>query len=196
MARRWIALTIVVFLPVALMIAYRMRETTPFATVELIAYPLLFGGLGIAAILGLKRWFLGRPWSDFNAGEGTLAADLLHAAGLTAVYFVLFALFRATLADLLAARPNLELLELMLSMRERPLLMLVWFGPVLWIGIALYEELTRVFLLDELWRCSERPAWTVFAIVLAAALVGLVHWSQGPFGIVTIGLKSLVSGAY
>jgi membrane protease YdiL (CAAX protease family) len=90
----------------------------------------------------------------------------------------------------------MELLGLMLDMREHPWMMLVWFGPVLWIGIALYEELVRAFLLTGLWSFSKNLAWAVAAIVIAAALVGLTHWSQGPYGIVTIALKSFVTGVF
>jgi membrane protease YdiL (CAAX protease family) len=33
-------------------------------------------------------------------------------------------------------------------------------------------------------------------ILIAAVLVGLVHWSQGPYGIVTIAIKSIVTGTF
>jgi membrane protease YdiL (CAAX protease family) len=81
-------------------------------------------------------------------------------------------------------------------MRESLWMMCVWFGPVLWIGIALFEELVRVFLLTSLWSFSNQAAWTAFAIIFTAAIVGLVHWSQGPYGIVTIAIKSTVIGVF
>ncbi len=194
--RRVLALIVVVLLPSALMIGYRVREPTPFASIELILYPLLFGGGAIAAIVLLKRYFLRGSLRDYSVSTGSIATDLLHGLGLTAVYFALFFLFRATLSGVLSSSPNLELLGLMLDMRRQPVLLLLWFGPVLWIGIALFEELTRAFLLVELWSFSSQRAWTAAAVVLAAALFGLVHWSQGSYGIVTIALKSLVAGAW
>nr|NIM01606.1 CPBP family intramembrane metalloprotease [Acidobacteriota bacterium]NIM63267.1 CPBP family intramembrane metalloprotease [Acidobacteriota bacterium]NIO60060.1 CPBP family intramembrane metalloprotease [Acidobacteriota bacterium]NIQ31131.1 CPBP family intramembrane metalloprotease [Acidobacteriota bacterium]NIQ86240.1 CPBP family intramembrane metalloprotease [Acidobacteriota bacterium] len=30
---------------------------------------------------------------------------------------------------------------------------------------------------------------------VSAVLIGLVHWSQGPYGIVTVAIKSAVAGA-
>ena len=84
----------------------------------------------------------------------------------------------------------------MLDMRENPILLLVWFGPVLWIGIALYEELIRVFMLTSFWKWSEGMIWTITAIIISAILIGLAHWSQGSYGMVTIGIKSLVSGFF
>ena len=71
-----------------------------------------------------------------------------------------------------------------------------WFGPVLWIGIALYEELLRAFLLTTSWSFSSHRNWAVLVIVLAAVLFGLLHWPQGTYGIVTIAIKSIVTGIF
>jgi hypothetical protein len=34
---------------------------------------------------------------------------------------------------------------------HNPLLIAIWLGPVVWIGVA-FEELTRVFMLNRLWK--------------------------------------------
>ena len=81
----------------------------------------------------------------------------------------------------------------MLDMRENPLLLFLWFLPVLWIGIALYEELIRVFLLTSLWKFSSSKTWTVLAVLITSLLIGFSHWSQGSYGIVTIAIKSIVA---
>ena len=78
-------------------------------------------------------------------------------------------------------------------MREKPVLMVLWFLPVLWIGIALYEELIRVFMLTSLWKFSNNKTWTIVVIFLSSILFGLIHCSQGSYGIVTIAIKSLVA---
>ena len=190
------ALLIAVVLPAALMFGYRMRQPTEFASIELIVYPLVFGGITIAAILWLKHYILKEPLSDFNSSAGNIGTDVLWGVGLVAVYFVLFFIEQQTLRDLLAFRSNEELLGLMLDMREHPWMVVIWFGPVLWIGIALFEELFRAFLLTGLWSYSERRVWIIAVILFAAVLVGLVHWSQGPYGIVTIAIKSTVTGVF
>ncbi len=112
------------------------------------------------------------------------------------MYFILFYVERATLTNILTFRSNQELLNLMLDMRQDPILLILWFGPVLWIGIALFEELIRVFLLTSLWKYSNNFFWIVSVIILSAIVIGLAHWSQGSYGIVTIGIKSLVSGYF
>jgi membrane protease YdiL (CAAX protease family) len=194
--RRLIALLVVAGIPAALMIWYRVHQSTGFASIEMIVYPLLFGSLGISIIWSLKRFYLGERLSSLNSGDGTLITDVLWGFALTIAYFALFFAERYTLSDLLAFTPNRELLGLMLDMREQTWMVVIWFGPVLWIGIALYEELVRTFILSELWSFSRSKLWVATVVLAAAMLVGLTHWSQGPYGIVTIAIKSVVTGAF
>ena len=195
-ARRIIALAAVAGYPAVLMTWYRIHHVSTFASIELIAYPLVFGSLGIIAVLLLKRLYLREPLSDFNSGSGNLLTDIAWGLALAIACFAFFFPSHLPLRGLLDFRPNEELLGLMLDMRARPWMVLVWFGPVLWIGIALYEELVRSFLLTELWSLSQSKVWIAVVIVLAGILFGLLHWSQGPYGIVTIAIKSVVIGAF
>ena len=188
-----ITLTILVLLPSAIMIWYRNHQTSGFASRELILYPLLFGGGSIILLLLLKKYFLKESLKDFNSGTGFLVKDWMWGLALTAIYFIMFYLERVTLMDVLEFRSNEELLGLMLDMREKPILVLIWFLPVLWIGIALYEELIRVFMLTSLWKFSDKTFWIIAVIFMTSILVGLTHWSQGSYGIVTVALKSLVA---
>ncbi len=188
-----IALSIVVFIPFGLMIWFRNHQSTGFASTELIIYPLLFGGLSIVVIYVLKKYFLKESLKDFNPGKGKLVTDILWGLGLTVIYFILFFVERLTIANWLSFIPNTELLGLMLDMRKNPFLIAIWFGPVLWIGIALYEELVRVFVLDSLWKFSNDKFWAFAVMFIASILIGLAHWSQGSYGIVTITIKSLVA---
>ncbi len=191
-----IALSLVVFIPFALMIWIRVHQSTGFASIELIAYPLAFGGGSIIVIYLLKKYFLKESLLDFNEGSVPWYNDVGWGLLLTLGYFILFFLERMTLMDLLPFNSNMELLNLMLDMRERPILLFLWFGPVLWIGVALYEELVRVFLLTSLWKFSSDMFWTYFVILLCSLILGFAHWSQGPYGIVTITIKSLLGGFY
>ncbi len=175
------------------MIWHRNHDTSGFASKELILYPLLFGGGSIILLILLKRYFLKEPLEDFNSGTGFLIKDFMWGLVLTVIYFALFYLERMTLMGVLEFKSNDELLSLMLDMREKPVLVLLWFLPVLWVGIALYEELIRVFMLTSLWSFSKNGIWTIVVISLTSVLVGVTHWSQGSYGIVTIAIKSLVA---
>jgi len=194
--KRILALLVVGAIPTFLMIWLRTRQTSGFASIELIAYPLFFGSIGVVVVYALKKHLLGGSIAELNSGNGGLQTDVLWGLALTATYFVLFFLFRYTLSDILAFTPNFELLNLMLDMRQHPWLVLLWFGPVLWIGIALFEELVRTFLLSELWKFSSGHAWVMTAIVLVAILTGLTHLSQGPYGMVTIAIEGIAVGIF
>ena len=191
-----IALTLVVLIPFGLMIWIRVHQSTGFASIELIAYPILFGGTGIIILYLLKVFFLKEKLTDFNSQPGSWYNDLGWGLLLTIIYFAWFFIARATLSGVLQFHSNVGLLGLMLDMRENPWLLLLWFGPVLWIGVALYEELIRVFILTSLWKWSNTLFWSLLTIIIASLILGLVHWSQGSYGIVTITIKSLVSGYY
>lgn len=191
------ALVLLVFIPFAFMLWFRIQQHEDFTVSELIRYPLLFGGGSIIILYFLKRYFLQEPLKDFNSGKGKCSTDILWGLLLAGVYFLLFYTESATLSNLLERHSNFKMLELMLSMRDNPWMLVLWFGPVLWIGIALFEELIRVFLLTSLWGFSPKNlSWVFFVILLSATIMGLIHWSQGPFGIVTISIKGLVSAMF
>jgi membrane protease YdiL (CAAX protease family) len=194
--KQLIALTIIVLIPFGLMIWFRSHNSSGFASVELIIYPLLFGGLSIGILYLLKRFYLKESLIDFSSGKGKWTTDILWGLALTTIYFILFYVERLTLSNILSFNSNMELLGLMLDMRKSPILLVIWFGPVLWIGIALYEELIRVFILSSLWKFSNKQVWSIVVIIISALIIGFAHWSQGSYGIVTIGIKSIVSGLY
>ena len=191
-----LSLFILVFIPFGIVIWIRNHQSSGFASTELIVYPLLFGGGSILILYFLKKYFLKESTADFNAGKGNWKKDILLGFALAAIYFLLFYIERLTLINYLSFRSNTELLGLMLDMRENPCLLALWFGPVLWIGIALYEELIRVFILTSLWKFSNHILWIVAVIIIASSIIGLAHWSQGSYGMVTIGIKSMVSGFF
>jgi membrane protease YdiL (CAAX protease family) len=187
-------------LPIHLiMIWYRLTQTEDFSTTDMTVYPLLFGGGSVILILLLNKYLLQSDFkATFNSGKGTWLEDILIGLGLTIVYFAMFFLERATLMQWLPRNtpPNSELINVMVDLANDPLLMVIWFGPVLWIGIALFEELSRTLLLKCLWNISENKQWHIVVILLASSLIGLAHLYQGVYGIITIGLKSVVVSLY
>ena len=191
--KSFIALLVIVFIPFGLMIWYRVHQTTGFASMELILYPLLFGGGSILFLCLIKIYFLKEPLTEFNNGKGTWYSDLGWGLFLTLIYFILFYIERQTLTNWLQFNSNTELLGLILDMRDNPLLLFIFFGPVLWIGVAVYEELIRIFVLTTLWKWSNQAIWIISVILITSVLIGLTHWSQGSYGIVTIGIKSTVA---
>jgi membrane protease YdiL (CAAX protease family) len=182
-----------------IMIWYRLTQVENFTTTDMTVYPLLFGGGSILLILILNKYLLQDTFKEtFNPGKGTWYWDILIGFGLTIIYFTMFFIERSTLYQWIPNRnpQNTELINVMIDLANSPLLMVIWFGPVLWIGIALFEELSRTFLLKTLWNINDNNDWHILAIFLASSLIGFVHLYQGMAGIISIGLKSLVISFY
>jgi membrane protease YdiL (CAAX protease family) len=190
----------IAILPINLiMIWYRLTQTENFSTTDMIVYPLLFGGGSIVLILLLNKYLLNENFkATFNSGKGTWYWDVLIGLGLTVIYFAMFFAERATLMRWLPRNnpPNTEVINVMIDLANNPLLMIIWFGPVLWIGIAFFEELSRTFLLKCLWNTSDNKNWHIAVIFLASTLIGITHLYQGLYGIISIGLKSVVVSLY
>ncbi len=198
-ARNILAISIAILPINIIMIWYRLTQTESFSTTDMTVYPLIFGGGISLLILVLNKHLIQDTFKEtFNSGKGSWFWDILIGFGLTIVYFAMFFLERATLYQWIPNHnpPNTELIHTMMELANNPLLMIIWFGPVLWIGIALFEELSRVFLLKCLWNINDNKNWQFAAILLASTLIGVAHLYQGTAGIISIGLKSVVISIY
>ncbi len=180
------------------MIWYRLTQTESFTTSDMLVYPLLLGGGNILLILALSRYLLKESFRSFNSGNKTWWWDLFVGFGLTFVYFVLMFAEKATLLGILSQGkpPSQEVLKLMFDLARNPLLLAIWLGPVVWIGVAMFEEISKVFFLNCLWRISKQKRWEIAAIFFVAALFGITHLYQGTFGIVSSGIQGLVAGFF
>ena len=197
--RNILAISIAILPINIIMIWYRLTQTENFSTTDMIVYPLVFGGGISLLILWLNKYLVRDTFkTTFNSGKGTWMLDVLSGLGLTVIYFFLFFVARATLYRWIPNPnpPNTELINTMIDLANDPLLLLVWFGPVLCIGIALFEELSRVFLLKCLWNINDNKNWHLAVIFLTSALIGLAHLYQGTAGIISIGLKSIIMCFY
>jgi len=83
---------------------------------------------------------------------------------------------------------------LLAGVSRNPWLLALWLGPVVWIGVALFEEAARAFLLRRLWLALPGAAGRWFAILVVSALVGLGHAYQGVAAIICIAIQSIVFG--
>ncbi|RDY61710.1 CPBP family intramembrane glutamic endopeptidase [Flagellimonas nanhaiensis] len=186
----------IAILPINLiMIWYRLTQTENFSTSDMIVYPLVFGGGSCILILLLNKYLVRNSFKEtFNSGKGTWYQDVLIGLGITVIYFILFFIERATLYQWIPNHnpPNTELLDTIRDMATNPLLLVIWFIPVLWIGVALFEELSRVFLLKCLWNINENSYWHITVIFLTSILIGATHIYQGTAGALSIGLKSVI----
>jgi membrane protease YdiL (CAAX protease family) len=173
---------------------YLLRESA-ITIHEMMLGPLLIGGGLIFWILFLQVLVcgdelaglglrVGRPWLDVGLGVGLSVALLAFHFG-----------FGATVARWLPPRPPVEeMIELLSGLARSPLLLAVWLGPVVWIGVALFEELMAAFLLRRLWRVWNGPVGKWAVVLVVSALIGVAHGYQGSAAMVSIGIMSVFKG--
>jgi membrane protease YdiL (CAAX protease family) len=65
---------------------------------------------------------------------------------------------------------------------------------VVWIGVACFEEISRVFLLKRLWSVGRSRTFHWLAILISAVIFGLAHVYQGAAGVVGTGIIGFFLG--
>ncbi len=78
------------------------------------------------------------------------------------------------------------------EMAQDPWLLTLFLGPVLMIGVAGFEELSRVFFISRWWRISSATWWRWVGVLVSAVLFGVVHIYQGPAGALSVAINGLI----
>jgi membrane protease YdiL (CAAX protease family) len=157
--------------------------------------PLLFGGSMIFWLLFLHIVVCRDGLQSLGFKRHGFWADMAIGVGLGAGLLLLKTVMQPMLNSLFESRPpNAEIIQLIHGVGSDPWLLALWLGPVVWIGIAGFEELWRVFVLRRFWNVfsGTRGKWLV--LILVSVLFGLAHGYQGPAGIVSIGFNSVLMG--
>jgi membrane protease YdiL (CAAX protease family) len=123
--------------------------------------------------------------------------EILLGCLLGVVFLIFHFVYFATIARLFPPRPPAgEIVELLVRLSRSPALLALWLGPVVWIGVAGFEELWRVFVLRRLFCAWRSPSGNWLAVLLVAALFAAAHGYQGPAAIVSLGIISLAKGLF
>ena len=84
--KRIFSIILLLLIPIVSMTWFSRHESTGYASIELIAYPLLFGGISIVVIYLLKRFLLKESLQDFNDDHGTWYTDAHVSIPLSAFF--------------------------------------------------------------------------------------------------------------
>ena len=180
--------------PMVAMVVYVFRQSS-LTLAGLLLWPLLGGGCLILWLLFLHILLGGDSLESLGLRKDRLRLDLLLGAAGSLVLLAIHVGFQATLARLFPPPPAVpEILELVSGLSRNPLLLGLWLGPVVWVGVAGFEELWRAFMLRRLWRVWGGRAGRWLALLFVSALVGLVHVYQGSAAVVSIALMSVLMG--
>ena len=194
---QWTAV-IAALAPMALLAAWMhgVRETSP-AISEFFLGPLLIGGAMIFWLLFLHLVACRDRLPSLGLGRGRRVADLALGIVFGMGLLVLKHVTDPWLLGLFPRRPpTSEMLQLIRAVAADPWLLALWLGPVVWLGVALFEELWRAFMLNRLGALfpGRAGAWSVLLGV--SAVFGLAHGYQGPAAMLSIGAKSVLMGAW
>lgn len=185
---------IAVILPMTLLTIwmYLIRDSVPDQS-EFFLGPLLFGGGMIFWMLFLHIVVCRDSLQSLGFRLDGFWRDVVIGIGLGIGFLFLRSLTQPLLNGLFAPRPpSQEIIQLIHSVSSNTWLLMLWLGPVVWIGIAAFEELWRCFVLRRFWNIfsSKGGQWVVLMSV--SILVGVAHGYQGPAAIISIGFKSIL----
>jgi membrane protease YdiL (CAAX protease family) len=175
---------------------YVARDETPTMGMML-GGPLVGGGVLIVWTLLIHRVICGDRFFALGLRTDRWWLEGVLGVALAVVLLALHMMLNPLLARLFPPQPAPEeILELLGGLSRSPGLLALWLGPVVWFGVAGFEELFRVHLLRRLWRVLPGRAGRWAVIVGCAALVAGVHLYQPPAIMLSIGLLSLLQGWY
>jgi len=195
---RNILAVIIATLPGFLLLLWmRMIDKTTMGIFEMMIYPLAFGGALIVLILILNKYLCRTDIASFNSKSGSISKDILYGFVLLAIFIVLTILEQFTLMRWLPVEgPPPEIQELIGELSQNPLLMIIWLGPVVWIGVGIFEELYRAFFLKSLWEIWDRGTGKWIVILISAGISGAVHSYQGAAGVISTGIMGAISALF
>jgi membrane protease YdiL (CAAX protease family) len=192
-ARNLAALAIGLLPPYLFVVFTRLSQGRGFTLHEIIFYPLVVGAASLVALLLLHRYFCGEPISALNPGSGSLKRDFALGMALAVAFIVFSLVSQPVLTRLVAPHRNPDGMTLIVGLLQHPLLMLLWFGPVLWIGVAAFEEVARVFCITRIMAIWRGSAGRWAAVLVSTLAFGLMHYYQGPSAIISTGMMGLAS---
>lgn len=172
------------------------RETGPGVS-EFFLGPLLVGGGMVFWLLFLQSITCRAPLSELGIGHGRPWQGLALGILMGGFFLGLKFLTDPWLMGLFPRRPpNPEIFQLIRSVANDLWLLALWLGPVVWIGIAGFEELWRAFMITRIEQLVGKAHGRWIAVVIVSLLVAAAHAYQGPAAVLSIGFKSLLFGAY
>ncbi|MBN2280730.1 MAG: CPBP family intramembrane metalloprotease [Candidatus Marinimicrobia bacterium] len=183
----------------SLLVWYRLTHEEAFTISDMLIYPLLVGGGLSLLILWLNKVLLKSTFKKtFNPARESVSSDLVMAVMLTLLFFFLYWVEKITVYKWFPQNnvASAELIELIQKIAYNPALMALWMGPVVWIGVAVFEELSRAFFLKCMWNISQNKFWQILVVIISTLMTMAVHLHQGIAGMISVGVMGLLLALY
>jgi len=157
-------------------------------------YATIYTFLVLAVLLLLLRFLCGEKPSVLNLKTGTWWKDILGGLGLVAITLTMKITLDPMIGSFFYRASDVEsgINSLMDTLTGNMWLFALFIGPVLFIGVAGSEEVTRMFFITRWMKIFPSKVWLGLGVFMSAALFGLNHIAQGPAGIISVALNGLV----
>ena len=179
-------------LPIALTLG--SQPPPPLKTIYL--YYTALAAVMILAIASLQRYLFGQRLGDLNMKPGAWWRDIVMGVALLVVTLGTTLVLQGPLLERFPQKSTPAIDAFFREFVSSPQLFIIMMGPVLIISAAVFEELTRAFVLNHMWQFNRSAFWRWLAICLSATLFGLAHLYQGPAGVINAGLGGMLLAIY
>jgi hypothetical protein len=169
---------------------------SPITPNGILMYTIIWGGIMSLILILILRYVNDEKIRELNLKTGKVWKDILMGLGLMVVTLGFFMLTRNLFTDLFPSQESQGLDPLFEELINNPRFFLLMTGPGLLIGAGIFEELTRVFLLSRFWKIWDKKIWRWVTVVFSAMLFGLMHWYQGPAGVVSTGISGMIMAVF
>lgn len=173
-----------------------LSRDNPYTLNEIFLYTTVIASIMLIVLFLLLRFLCGERIGELNLKRSKWWKDILAGLLLFILTYGLHTVLQNPLSARFPRQPMSGLGNFFNGLAENPWFFALFIGPVLIIGVAGFEELSRVFLLSRLWKISSATIWKWFGVLLSALLFGLAHLYQGTAGVVDTALNGLVLAVF
>jgi membrane protease YdiL (CAAX protease family) len=177
-------------------VVFKLLTDVQMTINKILLFPLVIGGVGVIWSLSFYKVFFNCNVKNLNIKRRTIGSDILFGIMLGVVLLIVTALINPVISKYFVRVQVVEFGILAEGLKSNVIYLLLWFGPVLWIGVAAFEEITRVILLERLWKLSENKVFKSALIIFTSVFFGYMHAYQGMAGVVSVAILSIVSGYF
>jgi membrane protease YdiL (CAAX protease family) len=162
-------------------------------------YTFVVGTLELALVLLVLRFLCGENLSSLNLKPGRWRMDLQLGAYLLLAHFYVLIFFQCSSARLPGAPVETDAFQraVYATIASQPLLLAFFLGPVTWVSVAGFEEISRAFFFSRvlrLWPAARKARWA--AVLFSALLFGAAHLYQGPLSALANGITAVIDGLF
>ena len=169
-----------------------LNQDRPYSLNNILFYTGVIASIMLVVLLLLLRFLCGESFGDLNLKRARWWQDVMGGIALAALTLGTQYLLGPVIEKVLPREPQSGLGDVMSGLVRDPWLLALFVGPVLAVGAAGFEELTRMFLLSRWWKIAPGTGGRWLGVLVSAVLFGLAHLYQGPGGVANTAISGFI----